>query len=81
MESILVQDNEEKQWDLYCAMMANPFTGDVGNFEEFKRRFNTSKRKTESTEHAMNNAQIRQQVEKANRILNGFVPPEKGGGG
>jgi hypothetical protein len=36
--------------------------------------------KTEQTEQTMNNAQIKLQVEKANKILNGFVPPLKGGG-
>lgn len=35
---------------------------------------------TEQTEQTMNNAQIKLQVEKANKILNGFVPPLKGGG-
>lgn len=34
--------------------------------------------KTEQTEPTMNNAQIKLQVEKANKILNGFVPPLKG---
>lgn len=36
--------------------------------------------KTEQTEPTMNNAQIKLQVEKANKILNGFVPSLKGGG-
>lgn len=36
--------------------------------------------KTEQTEPTMNNAQIKLQVEKANKILNGFVPPLEGGG-
>jgi len=36
--------------------------------------------KGEKTEPTMNNAQIKLQVEKANKILNGFVPPLKGGG-
>lgn len=36
--------------------------------------------KTGKTEPTMNNAQIKLQVEKANKILNGFVPPLKGGG-
>lgn len=56
---------------------------DVGNFEEFKQRFMSTVpkvEKTEQTEPTMNNAQIKLQVEKANKILNGFVPPLKGGG-
>lgn len=58
-------------------------TYDVGNFEEFKQRFMSTAPKgnnTEQTEPTMNNAQIKLQVEKANKILNGFVPPLKGGG-
>ena len=56
---------------------------DVGNFEEFKQRFMSTApkvEKIEQTEPTMNNAQIKLQVEKANKILNGFVPPLKGGG-
>ena len=34
----------------------------------------------ELPEPTMNNAQIKLQVEKVNKILNGFVPPLKGGG-
>lgn len=80
---MLKQDNEDKQWDLYCAITANPLADDVGNFEEFKQRFMSTAPKggnTEQTEPTMNNAQIKLQVEKANKILNGFVPPLKGGG-
>jgi len=78
----LKQDNEDKQWDLYCAITANPLADDVGNFEEFKQRFMSTPKveKTEQTEPTMNNAQIKLQMEKANKILNGFVPPLKGGG-
>lgn len=62
---------------------ANPLADDVGNFEEFKQRFMSTApkvEKIEQTEPTMNNAQIKLQVEKANKILNGFVPPLKGGG-
>ena len=80
--TILNQDNEDKQWDLYCAITSNPFAEDIGSFEEFKQRFNNSAssgEKTEQTEQVMNGEQIKSQVEKANKILNGFVPPMKGG--
>lgn len=83
VRTVLKQDNEDKQWDLYCAITANPLADDVGNFEEFKQRFMSTApkvEKTEQTEPTMNNAQIKLQVEKANKILNGFVPPLKGGG-
>ena len=83
VRTVLKQDNEDKQWDLYCAITANPLADDVGNFEEFKQRFMSTApkgEKTEQTEPTINNAQIKLQVEKANKILNGFVPPLKGGG-
>lgn len=83
VRTVLKQDNEDKQWDLYCAITANPLADDVGNFEEFKQRFMSTApkvEKTEQTEPTMNNAQIKLQMEKANKILNGFVPPLKGGG-
>lgn len=77
-----MQDNEDMQWDLYCAITANPFADDVGNFEEFKRRISGTpqkNRRTEQTELTLNNAQIDLQLKKANIILNGFIPPSKGG--
>lgn len=73
------QDNEDKQWNLYCAITANAFADDVGNFEEFKQKFG-EKKETERTEPTLNNNQIELQLEKSNRILQGFVPPVKGGG-
>ena len=73
------QDNEDKQWNLYCAITANAFADDVGNFEEFKQKFG-EKKETERTEPTLNNNQIELQIEKSNRILQGFVPPVKGGG-
>ena len=80
---MLEQDDQDRQWDLYCAITANPLTDDVGSFEEFKQRFSGADRKNqkpERTEPAMNNVQINLQVEKANKILNGFAPPLEGGG-
>ena len=73
------QDNEDKQWNLYCAITANAFADDVGNFEEFKQKFG-EKKETERTEPTLNNNQIELQLEKSNKILQGFVPPVKGGG-
>ena len=73
------QDNEDKQWNLYCAITANAFADDVGNFEEFKQKFG-EKKENEQTEPTLNNNQIELQLEKSNRILQGFVPPVKVGG-
>lgn len=81
MRTILDQENEEKQWDLYCAITANPFVGDVGDFEDFKRSFGNDspngKKETDQTE--MNETRINLQVEEADKILKGFTPPQKGG--
>lgn len=73
------QDNEDKQWNLYCAITANAFADDVGNFEEFKQKFG-EKKENEQTEPTLNNNQIKMQLEKSNKILQGFVPSVKGGG-
>lgn len=73
------QDNEDKQWNLYCAITANAFADDVGNFEEFKQKFG-EKKENEQTEPTLNNNQIELQLEKSNKILQGFVPTVKGGG-
>lgn len=79
---ILEKDLEEKQWNLYCAVSANAFADDVGSFDEFRNRMNhpTTTLKTEQSEPTLNTSQINLQVEKANKILNRFVPPMKGGG-
>ena len=79
--TVLNQDNEDKQWDLYCAITSNPFAEDIGSFEEFKEKFSStaSGEKTEQTEQVMNGEQIKLQLEKSNKILNRFVPPMKGG--
>ena len=71
-----------KQWNLYCAISANAFAEDVGSFTEFKEIFTNSSTggRPKQTEQTMNDTQIKVQVEKANKILNGFVPPLKGGG-
>lgn len=79
--TILEAEDDDRQWELYCAITANPLADDVGNFEEFKQQLSgTPRKRSEQTEPTMNNAQIKLQVEKANKILNGFVPPLKGGG-
>lgn len=75
------QEDEEKQWNLYCAVIANP-QSDAGSFEEFKQIFSNQSHacmKDELTTSTMNAVQIELQVEKASGILNSFVPPLEGG--
>lgn len=81
VNTILGKDIEDRQWDLYCAIVANPFADDVGGFDDFRRQINggpPSKEKKEDP--VMNETQIKLQVESASKILDGFVPPEKGDG-
>lgn len=81
---ILEQNDEEHQWNLYCAVSANAFAGDIGTFDEFRYKLNHPQRKemdkTEQSEPSMNKSQIMLQVEKSKKLLSGFVPPMKGGG-
>ena len=80
---ILSKDEEEKQWNLYCAISANAFAEDIGSFTEFKEMFtrpSVTGGKQKQTEQTMNDTQIKLQVEKSSRILHGFVPPSERGG-
>lgn len=81
MKIILEKDEEEKQWDVYCAITANAFADDIGSFDEFRSRMNQTESvpTVEQNEPIMNKSQMNLQVEKANKILSGFVPPMKGG--
>ena len=79
--TILEAEDDDRQWEFYCAITANPLADDVGTFDEFKQQFRsgTHRKRSEQTEQTMNNAQIKVQVEKSSQILNGFVPPTEGG--
>lgn len=81
MRTILAQENEERQWDLYCAIAANPFVEDAGTFDDFKRSFRNAPPdgKKETDQNEMNETRINLQVEEADKILKGFTPPQKGG--
>lgn len=74
------QENEDKLWNLYCAITANAFADKVGSFEDFKQRTMSTPQKHERSEPETGKVQIKKQIEKANKILSGFAPPAKGGG-
>ena len=78
IDAILHQENEDRQWDLYCAIIANPFAEDIGSFEDFRHRFNPSP-ETEQSQTAMSKAQVKSRVDKANEILSKFTPSQEGG--
>lgn len=75
----MTQADEEKQWDLYCAIAANPLADDIGSFDEFKLRMSGGKEKVKIKENnGLKQNQIVAQVKKSEAILRGF-DPTKGG--
>lgn len=83
VNTILSQQDEEKCWSLYLSCVANPFSEEI-TFEDFLKKYGT---KTEPTEQKLNKKgnkpkkmNLQQQVLKAEKLLNGFVPPGKKGG-
>lgn len=68
-------------WSLYCASVANAFS-DPGSFDDFLKKLkNPAVQGGEKTESGMNDKQVRKQLDGAGKLLNGFVPPMKGGNG
>lgn len=61
-------------WSLYCASVANSFSN-AGSFEDFLKKCKTP---VERNEQELNSIQIKKQLDKADRLLSGFVPPVKG---
>lgn len=82
VETILKQCEEDRQWELYCAIASNPFAEDMGTFEEFCNQCNPGRKNKQrieqGTEQEINKAQMEKQVQRAEKILEGFVPPEGG---
>lgn len=74
-DTILFQIEEEKSWSLYLAVVSNPFSEPV-SFDEFKNRAKPKKDKVKLKSFT-ENSQIKEQVLKAAKILDGFKPPEK----
>jgi hypothetical protein len=67
-------------WSLYLASVANPFTEQL-TFNEFLEKSKAPKAVTSNkVEEGLNERQIKKQLDGANKILSGFVPPMKGGG-
>lgn len=65
---------------MYLAAMANPLTDDL-SFEDFKIRMNGANTKTNAEPNVgLSNKQMQKELDKAEKMLNSFVPPIKGGG-
>lgn len=75
---VLDQREEDAEWALYCACVANAFADKLGSFEDFRKRFGSGSRKRETTEKEQT-VNVNLEVQKSNKILSGFVPPKKGG--
>lgn len=79
---MLESHDQEKLWQYYCALNANPFS-DIQSttFTEFVDKMKApapeqggSKKK----EYGMSSKQIRKQAADAQAVLDSFVPPERG---
>lgn len=68
---------EDQQWELYCALISNPFAEDIGTFDEFRKRC-TANQRVDSAVKEVNQNQMEKQVKKAELILAGFKPSERG---
>jgi hypothetical protein len=80
VSTILNQYDEDKRWSLYLASVANPFT-EQQTFNEFLEKSKAPKAVTsKKIEPGLNEQQMKKQLDGANKILSGFVPPMKGGG-
>ena len=66
-------------WSLYLATVSNPII-EAMSFDEFLQKLNEEKGSV-NNEHGvngMNKKQLDGQLERAQSMLNGFVPPLKG---
>ncbi len=78
MERILQQEDEERCWSLYLATVSNPFA-EAMSFEQFRGKYGTKKteeKPRKGKETGMREPEIRRQVQRAEGVLKGFVPPE-----
>ncbi len=66
-------------WSLYLASAANPFAEQL-TFNEFLDKTKVPKTTdSQKVEPGLNDEQLQEQIEGADKILSGFVPPMKGG--
>lgn len=80
---ILKRYDEEQCWSLYLSCVSNPFAEDI-SFEDFLKKYGT---KTGPVEQGLNKKankpgktlNLQNQVLDAEKVLKGFVPPERKG--
>lgn len=74
MQNLFYQIEEEKLYQLYLSITANPFAEITVSFDEWKEQLNHSSESSGMSEQQVNTA-----VDKANYILENFVPQKAGG--
>jgi hypothetical protein len=67
------------RWSLYLASVANPFAEQL-TFNEFLEKTKAPKTAPKKAETVLDGEQMKKQLDMADKILGGFVPPMEGGG-
>lgn len=80
VSTILSQYDEDRCWSLYLASVSNPFTEEM-TFDDFLKKTRTPVSKVQKeVEQGLNEKQMEVQLEKATKLLSGFIPPSERGG-
>lgn len=80
VSTILSQNDEDRCWSLYLASVSNPLTEEI-TFNDFLKKLRTPVSKVQKeVEQGLNDKQMKAQLEKATKLLNGFIPPSERGG-
>lgn len=74
LQNLFYQSEEEKLYQLYLSFAANPFAEITVSFDEWKEQLQNSSENSGLSEQQVNTA-----VDKANNILENFVPQKAGG--
>lgn len=77
--TILNQYDEDKCWSLYLSCLANPFSEQQSQtFKEFMNSIESPDKPVthEPKKIGLTKSEVLKQVDEANKILSGFVPPE-----
>lgn len=81
--TILSQYDEDKCWSLYLSCLANPFSEQQSQtFKEFMNSFESKNEPVKTgtpRKIGLTKSEVLKQVDEANKILDGFTPPEKKG--
>lgn len=76
VQRIFEQYQEETEWALYCSLVSNAFAENLGSFEDFRKTF--GKHPEPRNKQSDKELNVKLEVDKATKILSGFVPPKGG---